>query len=116
MADVRKVLEEDGRWQFDARPNRILLLPKTWMDWLPKLAIRGDPQWWIYGLIGARDGKLNFVVDAAPMVDVTKRTEIVTQLLDVCPGFGFQRPRSASKEVKNNWSSPDCAPCHFSDL
>jgi serine/threonine protein kinase len=104
IADVRKVLEEDGRWQIDARPNCIILLPKTWLDWLPKLGLRGDPQWWICVHIGARDGRLNFAVDAAPMVDLTKRAEIVTRLLDVCPGFGFRTPRSASKEVKNNYS------------
>jgi serine/threonine protein kinase len=104
LAEVKRVLEEDSRWSVDARPGAILFMPSAWLKWLPKLGDRGDPQRWIYGVLGGRNGKLNFCVDVAPMVDPTKRVEIVKKLLEACPTLGFKLPRSAAKPVKNNYS------------
>jgi hypothetical protein len=103
LAEVRTVLEEDHRWELDARPSCILCLPKAWLEWLPNFGSRGDPRWWIYVLIGLRDGKLDFGLDMAPMKDVEKGAEIIKKLIEEGPGFVFTRPRSHAKEMKNNY-------------
>jgi hypothetical protein len=40
----------------------------------------------------------------APLTEVAKRRQIVTELLKEVPGFGLRLPRSSTKEVKNNRS------------
>jgi serine/threonine protein kinase len=102
LAEAKTLLEEGGQWSVDARPGCILFIPKAWLRWLPKLGRRGNLQWWVYGVLGARNGRLTFGIDVARMTELTKRKEIVAKLLEVCPGLGFKLPRSAAKEVKNN--------------
>jgi hypothetical protein len=105
LGEAKQVLDEDSKWSVDARPGCILFMPSAWLAWLPKLGDRGDRQRWIYCVLGARNGRLRFCVDVAPMTDPTKRKEMVKQLLDVCPTLGFKLPRgAATKEVRNIYS------------
>jgi hypothetical protein len=103
LAEAQSVLEEDPRWSVDTRPGVIDFVPRGWLDWLPKLGDRGDPQWWIYGRLGARDGKLKYGLSMAPMKDSARRAEILKRLIEERPGFEFKLPRSHAREMKNNY-------------
>jgi hypothetical protein len=103
LSEAAAVVEEDPRWEVVARPsNCIDFVPKGWWEWLPRLALRGDPRSWIYVHLASYKGRLFIAVEMAPMTDLVKRKEIATRLLDESPAFGFTRPKT--REVKNNYS------------
>jgi hypothetical protein len=107
LAEMSKVLVEDGRWESEIRSNGIRLMPKPWLKWLPSFGATGDPRWWIYVWVGSRHGRLNSGVDMAPLTDLAKRKAILTELYKVIENegreIGFKLPKSHIKEVKNNF-------------
>jgi hypothetical protein len=103
LAEAADVLEGDAHWRVVGPPgSAINFVPKAWLDWLPQLSSRGDPQSWIHAYFWWAGDRLRCGVDMGPMKDPAKRVEIATNLLDQCVACGFRRPRS--KEVKNNVS------------
>jgi hypothetical protein len=105
LIEVASILKDDPRWEVVARPSKgINFAPKAWLEWLPRLGLRGDPRAWIYVHLTSMEGRLSYNVGMAPLTELAKRREIVTELLKEVPKFGLKLPRSSTKEVKNNRS------------
>jgi hypothetical protein len=103
LAEVKTILERDGRWDIDPRPSVILIQPKIWSGWLPPLSIKND-RWWVLVFIREKDGRLDYGVQMTPAKEPGKRLELIKELVKEKPGFEFEMPKSLrkSKEVKNN--------------
>ena len=113
LAEVRKVFDEDDRWEVDVRPNGLLFVPKTWLEWLPPIGVRDDPRRWIYVLIYSRYGKLVCGLDMSPMKDPkSKKRSSPGYSRKHESGLEFKRPKSHGKDpFKNNFCGITATDC-----
>jgi hypothetical protein len=104
VRELASILEDDHRLALDIRSSAVFLLPKDWLGWLPQLGLKSDREWWIYVRLNVQKGGIEYSLDVAPFTEVAKRVEVVTKLLEECPRIEFERPKSAAKQIKNNYS------------
>jgi hypothetical protein len=102
LVEVTNALERDERWQGCYRSsNYVEFVPKSWSRWLPSCSPSDDTYPCVVVNLRSKETSLVYKMSVGPMVDATKRKEIITKLREEAPKFGFERTKS--KEIGDKW-------------